>query len=96
MLCYIKEVIPVVEYYIELRMADKELPITDEVERLIADCAAEASLTTVSKKNLFRWQALGRSYSLNEVEEPKLCQSDKNDVNPHPRSNTQWKTVVAC
>ncbi len=40
-----------VEYYIELRMADKELPITDEVERLIADCAAEASLTTVSKKN---------------------------------------------
>lgn len=40
-----------VEYYIELKMADKELPITDEVERLIADCAAEASLTTVSKKN---------------------------------------------
>lgn len=40
-----------VEYYIELRMADKELPITDEVERLITDCAGEASLTTVSKKN---------------------------------------------
>lgn len=38
-------------YFIELKMADKAFPITDEMKELISQCAFEASLTTVSRKN---------------------------------------------
>ncbi|MCM1181028.1 MAG: hypothetical protein NC347_12275 [Clostridium sp.] len=40
-----------VEYLIELRMAEKNLPITARMEELIADCTKEANHTVVSRKN---------------------------------------------
>lgn len=40
-----------IDYLIELKMADKSFPITDEMEKLISQCAHEASMTTVSRKN---------------------------------------------
>lgn len=45
------EVVHMIEYLIELKMADKNFPITDQMMKLIADCANTASLTTVSQKN---------------------------------------------
>ncbi len=40
-----------IDYMIELKMADKSFPITDEMKKLISQCALEASATTVSRKN---------------------------------------------
>ena len=40
-----------IEYLIEVKMADKTFPITNEMKELISLCAQEASLTTVSRKN---------------------------------------------
>ena len=40
-----------INYIIELKMADKSLKITDEMKELISQCALEASATTVSRKN---------------------------------------------
>lgn len=40
-----------IDYVMELRMADKNLPITDKMEKLLCDCAKEAGETTVSRKN---------------------------------------------
>lgn len=40
-----------VEYLIELKMADRTLAITDEMERMIKECAIEANNTTVSIRN---------------------------------------------
>lgn len=40
-----------IDYIIELKMADKSFPITDEMKELISQCALEASATTVSRKN---------------------------------------------
>lgn len=79
-----------VEYYIELRMADKELPITDEVERLIADCAAEASLTTVSKKNK-------RTFSVDRrLDDHTLLMKlrSRNSVNPTRTMSTLTRAVT--
>lgn len=39
-----------IDYLIELKMADKNFPITEEMEALISKCAQEASLTMVSRK----------------------------------------------
>ena len=40
-----------IDYIIELKMADKAFPITDEMKELISQCALDASTTTVSRKN---------------------------------------------
>lgn len=79
-----------VEYYIELRMADKELPITDEVEQLISDCADEASLTTVSKKNK-------RTFSVDRrLDDHTLLMKlmSRNSVNPTRTMSTLTRAVT--
>ncbi|MCI8542877.1 hypothetical protein [Acetatifactor aquisgranensis] len=40
-----------IDYFITLKMADSSMPITNEMEELISQCAHEACLTTVSRKN---------------------------------------------
>lgn len=79
-----------VEYYIELRMADKELPITDEVERLISNCADEASLTIVSKKNK-------RTFSVDRrLDDYTLIMKlrSRNSVNPTRTMSTLTRAVT--
>ena len=40
-----------VKYLIELKMADKNLAISEEMEKIIAQCTQEANETTVSIRN---------------------------------------------
>ena len=40
-----------VEYLVELKMADKNLAISDEMEKIISQCTKEANETTVSIRN---------------------------------------------
>ena len=79
-----------IDYLIELRMADKNFPISKEMEELISKCAQEASLTTVSRKNKRTFSVEGR---IDEYTILIKLQS-RDEINPTRTMSTLTRAVV--
>ena len=79
-----------IDYLIELKMADKNFPISKEMEELISKCAQEASLTTVSRKNK-------RTFSVERrIDEYTILikLQSRNEINPTRTMSTLTRAVV--
>lgn len=78
-----------VEYLIELKMADKTLPISIEMEKIIDECTQEANETTVSLRNkrIFSLEKRIDDYTL------MVKIQSKNTINPTRTLSTLTRAV---
>ena len=79
-----------IDYILELKMANKNFPITSEMETLLSICANEASSTVVSQKNKRTFSILSRidDYTL------LIKITSKNEINPTRTFSTLTRAVT--
>lgn len=78
------------EYFVKLRMADKTFPITDEMKKLISQCAQEASDTIVSRKNKRTFSVQRRIDEYNIL----IKLQSRDVVNPTRTMSTLTRAVI--